>query len=69
MGGVSAEAALSLFTLMLMSCSADALVALMSAVFTVAPSTVTAALGLQMVLSSLLWVLLIALIAGDSFWC
>ena len=65
---VSAGAALSLFTLILMSCSADALFALLSAVFTVAPSTVTAALGLQMVLSSLLCVLLMALIAGDSFW-
>jgi hypothetical protein len=51
-----------------MSCSADALFALLSAVFIVAPSTVTAALGLQMVLSSLLCVLLMALIAGDSFW-
>ena len=65
---VSAGAALSLFTLILMSCSADALFALLSAVFIVAPSTVTAALGLQMVLSSLLCALLMALIAGDAFW-
>merc|ERR1712086_283266 len=61
-----AGAALSLFTLILMSCSADALFALLSAVFIVAPSTVTAALGLQMVLSSLLCALLMALIAGAS---
>ena len=59
-----AGAALSLFTLILMSFSADAFVARICAVFTVASSTVTAAVALQMVLSSLLLVSMLLLLKG-----
>ena len=55
---------LSLFTLILMSFSADTFVALISAVLTVASSTVTAAVALQMVLSSLLLVSTLLVLKG-----
>ena len=59
-----AGAALSLFTLILTSFSADAFVALIYAVFTVASSTVTTAVALQMVLSSLLLVSTLLILKG-----
>ena len=62
-----AEAALTLFTLILMSFSADAFVARICAVFTVASSTVTTAVALQMFLSSLLLVSMFVLLSDSMY--